>query len=136
LKAGFQNILVIGYDGQFNANIMALPSAVTTSQKRLTILVDSTSNSQLDEVQAAFHEHGYDIDLCTLSESPRRDQNVVSLLDLTGPFAHSLDPEKFKAMQKFIEDLGSCGLLWVTKACQIDCEDPRYDLGPGEGNSN
>jgi hypothetical protein len=131
LKAGFQDVKVVGYDGQFNVNIMALPSTLTTPQKRLTILIDSTSNPQLNEVQAIFLDHGYDVDLCTLSEVPPLKQNIVSLLDLTNPFFHDLNPEKFKAMQKFIKDLGSCGMLWVTKACQIDCEDPRYAMTLG-----
>jgi len=44
---------------------------------------------------------------------------------------HDISSERLATFKGFLENLGSSGVLWVTRAIQIGCEDPRHALTLG-----
>ena len=128
---------------QFNAHIVARPVAVATSAstgsatKRVGLLVcvhneneDISVSSQIGQIEALFKAQGYQVQLCTLDQDPPSGVDIVSLLDLDQPFLHAVTAQDFKLFVQFVSGLAerSSGLLWVTKASQVACRDPRYAL--------
>ena len=126
LRAGFHNPRNIGYDGQFNANMIASSLPLTAPAKRLSLLLDTERIPFIDEVKTSFLNQGYEVDECNISQIPPPNQDVVSLLDFGCSFFHDITAEKFDEFKRFLSNLGSAGILWVTKPSQIESDDPRY----------
>jgi hypothetical protein len=106
--------------------MMASPRPLAGPPKRVTLLLDTVRIPLIDEVRTTFLDQGYELDECNIMQAPPPDQDVVSLLDLSGPFLYDVNAEKFGHLKQFISSMGSSGMLWVTKPSQIECEDPRY----------
>lgn len=71
-----------------------------------------------------------------LGEPLPKDQSVISLLDLKGPFFHDLLPEKWTTFQKSLSSMETgISLLWPTRKSQMHCTDPRYGSVHGVARS-
>ncbi|KAI1759369.1 hypothetical protein GGR53DRAFT_513765 [Hypoxylon sp. FL1150] len=54
-------------------------------------------------------------------------QDVISILDLEGsPFLEDISVDDYNTFKDFVMRLSPCGLLWITKPCQIQCLQPQY----------
>ena len=126
-NAGFEGINAVAYDGQLNNNIIAMP-ARTQKPKRLTILAKRHSAKHVQEVSKLFQDRSYELDYCTLDQTPKASQDIVSLLDVEAPFLYSATAAEFEAFKKFVTRIDDSGVLWVTGASQIRCHDPNYSL--------
>ena len=124
--AGFGGINAVAFDGQLNNNIIAMPACQNHSTKGLTILQKTRIANQ--DVQKQLMQSGYQIDICTLDQTPKAGQVIVSLLDLEAPFIHNASENDFKALRDFLGKIKDSGIIWVTAACQINCKDPRYSM--------
>jgi hypothetical protein len=123
LTAGFSGIDSVVFDG-YNNNILAhLP--VEEPAKRVTILCNDPSP---ESIIASLVDAGYEIDFCTTLDTPLPGQHILSLLDLEAPFLHDATEPQFDALIQFLDHAQQCGLLWVTRAAQIECRDPRYSM--------
>ena len=127
-STGFSGVNAISYDGYLNNNIVAMPALSEGKPKRLTVLRGATSPAGMTEVEDSLRKKGYELDFCTLYETPTPRQDIVSLLDLEAPYLHSTNAEQFDAFVKFLARIEDSGVLWVTGACQLECKDPRYAL--------
>ncbi|KAI0889325.1 fatty acid synthase S-acetyltransferase [Annulohypoxylon maeteangense] len=130
LTAGFGRIdgTVLDSDGphQLMATVIARPSKSTdVAKKRVTILCEDDEGGMggiVDELE----KNGYEIIKCNVHDSPPPGQDVISLLDIYGPYFEELDSARFESFRKFLRGLQDAGLLWITPLCQLGCEDPRY----------
>lgn len=125
--AGYEEIKAVAYDGCFNNNIVAVPARAGKGPKRITILYEENWTDVMD-IEKELRKAGYEIDFCTINQTPTPYQDIVSLLDIGDPFIHSLDGAGFNAFRDFVANLVDCGILWVTGATQISCQNPRYGL--------
>ena len=96
--------------------------------KRLTVLRGATTSAGMDNVEESLRKMGFELDACTIYDTPAPHQDIVSLLDLEAPYLHSANAEEFDAFVKFLARIEDSGELWVTGACQLGCQDPRYAL--------
>ncbi|KAK8115461.1 Acyl transferase/acyl hydrolase/lysophospholipase [Apiospora sp. TS-2023a] len=99
------------------------------SPKAVTMLCDNQSEglpSYVGQIKAHFEKAGYQVSTCGLADSPPRGQDVVSVLDESGPFFENLDSDGFELLKNFLARLDKGGMLWVTRPCQVNCRDPRY----------
>lgn len=80
--------------------------------------------AQLADTLAKRH---FTVDFCSLSDTPKPGQEIISVLDLEGrPFLADISEERFQSLQTFITNLGPSGMLWLTKLCQMECAEPEY----------
>lgn len=128
--AGFGGINAVAFDGQLNNNIIAMPACKKHQSKRITVLraTEAIKSTHYTDMESQLRERGYEIDFCTLGQTPPPHQIVVSLLDLNAPFLHDANAQQFMAFRQFVNHIQDTGILWVTGAAQINCRDPRYGM--------
>ena len=127
-SAGFGGINAVAYDGQLNNNIIAMPAREALKSKRLTILSRGRSEEHVRKITGLLRERSYELDHCTLEQTPKAGQDIIALLDIEAPFLRSATAAEFEAFKAFVSRLQDSGVLWVTGAAQIRCRDPNYSL--------
>ena len=125
-SVGLSSIEATVHDGHLcNSVVARWPPKKTTN--RLTILRRDQPDA-LTESLARSLESSYDLNFCTLDQTPPSGQKIVSVLDLQAPFFHDLDQahfEKFQVLLKYVEEVG---MLWITTSIHIQSRDPSYGL--------
>lgn len=61
-----------------------------------------------------------------LGEQIEPEQDAISLIDLDGPFFHSMSETDYSQLKGLLASTKN--MLWVTKSIQMKCEDPAYGL--------
>ncbi|KAL8695116.1 MAG: hypothetical protein Q9224_003449 [Gallowayella concinna] len=125
--AGFADEPSITHDGHFINTIIAQP-AVEERPKHLTVLRAEISGDQTEAFVRSLAEEGYELDFCTIDQTPKAGQDIISLMDVDSPFLSAVTEPSFAAFKGFITRCEGTGLLWITEASQIDCRDPNYSL--------
>lgn len=125
--AGFADEPSIIHDGHLINTIVAQP-AVEERLKRLTVLRVEKPGSRTEDFVRSLTEEGYKLDFCTIDQTPKAGQDIISLMDVESPFLSSATETSFAAFKGFITCCQGTGLLWITKAVQIECRDPNYSL--------
>lgn len=137
-NAGFNGIVSATYDGYLNNNIIATPLAVP-KPKEITLLLSDTQTE--DKVVALLERRledaGYLITECilggTLSTSLPKTRDIISVLDLESPFFSNMNESGFTAWKSILDDIQdtNCGILWLTRSCQIGATNPEYGMTQG-----
>ena len=128
--AGFTQIDAKLLDGEEDHHLTVsmiarrTPLAVADN-KKITVLHEG-QGKVLGTVTGQLEKHGYHVDMCTLNDVPPPGQDVISLLDATGPFFESIDDSSFLNFKGFIQGLQDSGIFWITHPSEIGCQDPRY----------
>ncbi|KAL8908900.1 MAG: hypothetical protein Q9171_005243 [Xanthocarpia ochracea] len=126
-SAGFQRVDHSSEDGNLNYNLLAAPIHSKRAFQRVTVLYHEFTNEVI-EVEEELGKAGYGVDYCRVDQVPAPHQDIVALLDISEPFLHSATLVSFDALKRFIVSIDGSGVLWVTGASQIACQDPRYGL--------
>lgn len=135
-SAGFAGIDSLAYDGYLNNNIIAMSLSPTNRQKRVTMLLP-TQGAPVDTpvfgLERCLMQSGYHVDRLTLEDVSTcglpQDQDIVSALDLEGPFFKDLEDHKSRLWDRFVEKLrdGGHGVLWFTRTSRVNnCANPDY----------
>ena len=128
--AGFDGIDSIAYDGHLLNNITARPQQ-EKKEKKITVLCRKEFGPITDRILRHLLDSCYDLDVCTIHQTPRTGQDILSLLDIESPFLFSATESDFAALKGFVSHVRDSGMLWLTGAAQIDCRDPNYSLTLG-----
>lgn len=127
---GFSGVESVVFDEdrpyQINVNIVSGPATATPRPKAITLLCDDRASAVAEQVEAVFVRKGYRLDYGTIDDLPPAGQDIVSVMDLDAPFLDGISPDRLRAFQRYVGNLGSSGVLWVMKSSQIDCKNPRY----------
>ncbi|KAL4994909.1 hypothetical protein BDV10DRAFT_203445 [Aspergillus recurvatus] len=132
-----QELTAVGFDGiDFAIHEQANPVVNLVSTRHMLPLEASTVNLLVQEphcqwvldVEKHFWKQGYQVRMCSLSQPPPTDGEVVSLLDATGPFLFNMTKETFQQLKDFILSPSVKQVLWVTRMSQITSVDPAYGL--------
>ena len=117
----------------WNAIMVAKPvSNRETGPKAVTLLSD-TVEGFTHSLSRRLQSKGYKVDFRQLGEELPVSQDVISLLDLKGPFFQAIDESRLKAFQRLLESLGQSGLLWITRPSQVRSREPSYAQVIGAG---
>ncbi|KAJ5644819.1 polyketide synthase [Penicillium longicatenatum] len=117
---------------QLNTMIAAKPMVESNPTKRVTLLTLSDLDSKaLICMTASLEERGYAIERRGVQDTPLSmpvGQDVIALLDSDeeGPFFGDMDDKRFEFFKTLVDNLKNCGILWVTRLSQIQCQDPRF----------
>lgn len=131
--AGF-DVEAMVHDGQLNNNIIArLPNIDQAKgiSKTITVLTGTPTESLVPAARAVVDQllqRGFQIDFCNVRDKPVAGQLILSLLDFEGQFLNYIDSENFHALKELLlgHHVDQGGILWVTNASQVRCQDPRY----------
>ncbi|KAJ5645285.1 hypothetical protein N7507_011296 [Penicillium longicatenatum] len=130
--SGFTGTDLVVYDHEppyaSNATMVATVISEMSKPKQVTLLCPSYENEQVLAVERQFIDSGYDVRLCSLHDSPLPDGDIISLLDLEGPFFDQISESNLSAIQSLVASSNVTGILWVTRSAQLKCKDPRYAL--------
>lgn len=129
VSAGFKPLDTRILDGKhpFQTNAIMIASPVTTElqTKHLTLLCRSHDSDPL-QLRESLSARGFTVSRCNLGESLPAGQDIIALLDEAGPFFHHIAEDTWQQFQAMIGSLGESRMIWLTRPCQMDCEDPRY----------
>ena len=128
--AGFDGVDSVAYDGHLLNNIIAKPSLQKPS-KSLTVLCKERSGPYTDRLFDRLLNASWSLDICTLEQTPKSGQDILSILDIEAPFLSSATGSEFAAFKNFISRVQGSGILWLTGASQINCRNPDYSLIQG-----
>ncbi|KAL9122555.1 MAG: hypothetical protein Q9187_000886 [Circinaria calcarea] len=123
-SAGFSRPNFVENLGQ-NTVIVAQPEYQQFLSRKVTLLCEQKS-TETENVCHELQARGYDINRCTLNESPIIGQDIIALIDLDKPFLWDVTAARLKSFQNFVKNLQGSGVLWVTRLCQAGVKDPRY----------
>ncbi|KAK3324348.1 hypothetical protein B0T19DRAFT_464372 [Cercophora scortea] len=129
--AGFSSASVKAiHDGatepfQVVSTIIASPKVDWKPDHHIEILSAQPNGPLANCIANALRARGLRVDIVTLADKPTK--GVISLLDLEGaPTLEHITADKFRDLKAFLSALTSSGILWLTKACQIQCREPQY----------
>lgn len=129
-NAGFSGTDSVIYDDdlpyQINANIVSSAAEVISCSREVAILCGADISPIARQVEALLTKAGFSIVFTHFGQMPPVDRDIISLVDLRAPFFDNISAEKLAAFQRYIGNLQSAGILWVTRSAQIGCKDPRY----------
>jgi len=128
-KAGFNGLDSITLDTdkpyQLNAVMVAKAKTNTTATNTVALLCyDDTQLSQ--SVSNELAQTGVTVSRCTLEHNPPQGQDTIALIDIKDPFFYNITSDRFEQLKKFLGAIKDSRVLWVTRACQISCKDPRF----------
>ncbi|KAL4968634.1 reducing polyketide synthase sphB [Aspergillus stella-maris] len=131
-SAGFDTAFVGSDTDAHQIHTLAIarprPSTVrveTIERKPISLLVRDPTKTY-DLIETALQNQGYKITKITLKHTPRPNIDIISILDLDGPFFTDIADEPYYDFQKFLANLKNSGIIWVTGPCHIRVQDPRY----------
>lgn len=130
-QAGFSGTEAVIYDEELpyhtSATIIASPIIKQKPSKKVSILSTAPTGSVATKIAAILAERGFIYDFCSVQDTPKPGQDIISVLDLEGKaFLADISAEQFHRLQNFIANLKSSGMLWLTKSCQIESSEPQY----------
>lgn len=129
---------VLDKEPPVNVNACIISTAVATREEPkqpVTLLYNIVKHSFALELYELLVRRGIVVEWLQLGMTPKSHQtDVISTLDLDGPFLHTISMDDYQRFMLFISELQS-GMLWLTRPAQIRCKDPRYGLIVGFGHT-
>lgn len=115
-------------DSQINVAMVARPLAsegATKMPKPISMLVANKTKTH-EHMEKALRDQDYEVTKITLEDVAPPNIDIVSILDLEGPFFENIAEEPYNNFQRFLANLQRSGVFWVTKPCHMGVPDPRY----------
>jgi acyl transferase domain-containing protein/NADPH:quinone reductase-like Zn-dependent oxidoreductase len=130
--AGFTGTDSVVYDNSPPFQVTAYMTSRNLSNdshpKDVTLVVSVEHSSDAHNLEARLLESGYRVNRSTLDDIQNVEGVVIFLLDLEGPFFHSITPQKWIAFREYLSQATSSATIWVTRPSQMKCDDPRFSL--------
>ena len=128
-KANFSGLDSITLDTekpyQLNAVMVAKVKTSAAATNSVALLCDD--DTQLcQNVTTELGQTGVTVSRCALEQKPPQGQDIIALIDTEDPFFYNITSERFEQLKRFLGTIKDSRILWVTRACQISCKDPRY----------
>jgi len=129
-KAGFVGIYAAADEPEIymTSIVASLPPPRPTEKRIVNILCHSQKIPWITGFAQRMNEAGFVVRWHTLAEVPPVNEDVISFLDVEKPFLYSIARTQLAQLQQYVSSCASTRILWVTRASQIHCPDPRYGL--------
>ncbi|OJJ78433.1 uncharacterized protein ASPGLDRAFT_62541 [Aspergillus glaucus CBS 516.65] len=137
IKANFTGVDAVRYanDRPLSQTAVLLSGAksadMDTKGGQIGLLYLSHISEWGRQLENALSLAGYTVTWYTLQETPPSGSDVISLIDLEGPFFEHLSADEFGLFQSYVSKLAGSHILWTTRSVQVTCEDPRFALALG-----
>ncbi|GLA97323.1 type I Iterative Polyketide synthase (PKS) [Aspergillus tubingensis] len=131
IAAGFEEPDAVVLDGvvpyHSNAGMIVSTARPRTIPSRVTLLCYTPTGPYVEGLIQLLHDLKICVDICTLGEPLAPTQDVISVLDLQEPTIHGMSETTFKVILGYLQTLKE-KMLWVTRASQVKCKDPRASM--------
>ncbi|KAJ6082548.1 hypothetical protein N7499_007422 [Penicillium canescens] len=97
-------------------------------QGHISLLYLSTITAWARSVERILVQKGYIVTWLALGQPIPPGTDVVSLIDLEGPFFSNMSGDRFHQLQLFTTQMTHSRILWITESSQMSCNDPRFGL--------
>lgn len=131
LNAGFTSVEAITPDSErLHHNTLTIIASSKAqdrgTESKVSILSEKQDGPFATALSKALERHSFVVDFIGLTDDPKQD--VISILDLEsgGSFIASITPTNYALLKNFLIRLGTLGILWLNKACQMQCPEPEY----------
>jgi hypothetical protein len=129
ISVGFKPLDAVVYDApepfQMNAIMVASPDVVYPAAKKLALLCRMQDHDPR-LLMEALGARGFAVSRYNLGGPVPVEQDVLAVLDESGPFFEKLDENSLEHFKNVISSLGDNKIMWLTRLCHMQCEDPRY----------
>ncbi|RYP54562.1 hypothetical protein DL768_000622 [Monosporascus sp. mg162] len=127
-EAGFDGLEAVLNDGQLNSHMVSVSRPMETRSKSATLLHLGIPTAKTDAIKAVLQAGGYNVQLCEFYNTPPRGRDIIAVLDVEQPFLHDMTEPQFIRLNSLLDEVKDSGILWVTGASQVNCQDPRYGM--------
>lgn len=99
--------------------------------KEIAILYLSTVPEWARAVANGLEREGQLVTWVAFGENLPPGVDLISVMDLEGPFFDDISPERFAQFQQFVSQIKASQILWITGNSQMSCNDSRLGLTLG-----
>lgn len=128
ISAGFNSPHTIVYDAplpfHINASIIVSGALESGKAQRATILCTSPDEPHVKAMKLQLAADDIAVDISLLGQDTPPGQDVICLLDMPNPILDGMSKETFDLIIHHLLSV-KANIFWVTRAAQIDCDDPR-----------
>ncbi|KAL0942745.1 polyketide synthase [Colletotrichum truncatum] len=115
------NLMIVKPIDDKGTDVLAASNTIT--------LLELTKSDKPNPIVSSLEAAGFKVNRRVFGEDevPARE-DVIALLDQDSAFFDKLDTYRYDAFKKLVETISNSGarLFWVTRLCQMACEDPAY----------
>lgn len=133
--AGFDASKAVGNDKDVTSVVVASiqqkeaqaqAQASNNNNKVKVAILTRELTTDIASIQTRLQEQGYDISRITLDDTPQPGVDILSLIDMQGPFFHDMHEGDYARFRAFTDKITDAGLLWITPLAPLRAKDPRY----------
>lgn len=114
-----------------DTTIVSRPRTASPHRGRVILLYLSKIMDWARWVEGCLIQAGYTVTWVALGERLPLAEDVISLVDLEGPFFADMSENKLAQIQLFASQMTHSRVLWVTDSSQMECKDPQFALALG-----
>ncbi|KAJ5808325.1 hypothetical protein N7474_009594 [Penicillium riverlandense] len=111
------------------------PVETTNPKREVTLLYLSVISDWGRVLAEHLTEMGHAVRWCLFGQPIPQGADVISLIDLEGPFLENLSAENFGRFKDLLDQITGLRTLWVTHMSQMACESPGYGMVLGIARS-
>lgn len=104
---------------------------VNDHSKEIAILYLSTVPGWARILAKDLERRGQLVTWVSFRQKPPPGIDLISVMDLEGPFFYNISPERFAQFQQFVSQIKGSRVLWITGSSQMSCNDSRLGLTLG-----
>jgi hypothetical protein len=104
---------------------------VSNPSKEIVILYLSTVSDWARILATGLEKRGQLVTWVPFGDNPPPGIDLISVMDLEGPFFDNISSERFAQFQQFVSQIKSSHILWITGSSQMSCSDSRLGLTLG-----
>ncbi|KAJ6027291.1 uncharacterized protein N7446_004111 [Penicillium canescens] len=138
-NAGLTGVEAICYDAELPyrqvANILSRKPIDDTDQPTVTLVYGTSLGKWENDLGKQLVDLNFNVTWLRLGQGVPKTGDVISLLDLEGPFLDDISDENFRTLKEFLMECASLRVFWLMPTAQTLCVDPRYGLVLGFGRS-
>jgi SAM-dependent methyltransferase len=104
---------------------------INNHSKEIAILYPSTVPDWARTLAKGLERRGQLVTWVPFGESPPPGIDLISVMDLEGPFFDDISAERFAQFQQLVSQIKSSHVVWITGSSQMSCSDSRFGLTLG-----
>jgi SAM-dependent methyltransferase len=111
-----------------NTTIASRPRTTLTPRRDIALLYLSRITDWARSVEHRLANTGFTITRFALGQQPPPGTDVISMIDLEGPFFDNISADRFSQFQRLVAQVAPSRIFWITESSQMSCNDPRFGL--------
>lgn len=139
--SGIDGVILDDQDANYHltSSLVSTTAATTSSAPTaVTLLYNKEKHEFAHNLASILEKQGIEIIWRRISDEEEStleigesNGDIISTVDLEGPYMHNMSQDEYNILVNFFSKSQDRRVLWLTRAAQLHCTDPRYGLLPG-----